>query len=392
VDAGTNGAFAVAGLAMETNAVFAAAVNAQGACGRLNVGGVAALNGARLALAAAAAPPGDATLIANAGGGAVAGAFEGLPEGTTTNVAGTAFRITYVGGDGNDVVLRKVGAEPPATLRVITAHGAAIPPVGVYTNDSGTSVTCRVSRVEGHGGTQYVCRGWSLSGGQTPASGATTNFAMSHTRDTVLTWLWTTNYLFGRSAGPNGAVNGATGGWYVAGSALSVTAAPARYYRFTEWTGDVSGGEITANPLDLVLGWARAVRAAFEARRTANTGTPEWWLAKFGLTNDFEAAATNDPDHDGAATWKEHVADTDPTNGLSYLHVVSVTNRPPWTVYFGSSTARLYRLERSTNLTLPGGWHGAGGPTSVWGTGGTRGLTDTNAARGTFYRIRVEQP
>src|SRR5439155_3976705 len=54
--------------------------------------------------------PGDRfTLINNRSSDAVAGTFAGLPEGATVTSdlvgSGIAARITYVGGDGNDVVL-----------------------------------------------------------------------------------------------------------------------------------------------------------------------------------------------------------------------------------------------------------------------------------------------
>jgi Ca2+-binding RTX toxin-like protein len=45
------------------------------------------------------------TLIDNSGSAPVAGTFDGLPEGATLAVAGTTYQISYLGGDGNDVVL-----------------------------------------------------------------------------------------------------------------------------------------------------------------------------------------------------------------------------------------------------------------------------------------------
>ncbi len=45
------------------------------------------------------------TIINNDGSDAIVGHFTGLPEGTTFKVGGRLFRITYTGGDGNDVAL-----------------------------------------------------------------------------------------------------------------------------------------------------------------------------------------------------------------------------------------------------------------------------------------------
>src|SRR5205085_98357 len=45
------------------------------------------------------------TVIENDGSDAVVGTFAGLPEGATVGVSGVTFRISYIGGTGNDVVL-----------------------------------------------------------------------------------------------------------------------------------------------------------------------------------------------------------------------------------------------------------------------------------------------
>jgi len=55
------------------------------------------------------------------------------------------------------------------------------------------------------------------------------------------------------------------------------------------------------------------------AENRTTTGTPEWWLAQSGWTNDFEAAAMADPDGDSFPNWKEYVAGTDPTNPTAYV-------------------------------------------------------------------------
>lgn len=48
------------------------------------------------------------TIIANDGTEAVSGIFAGLPEGTVFSQGGAQFRISYVGGTGNDVVLTQL--------------------------------------------------------------------------------------------------------------------------------------------------------------------------------------------------------------------------------------------------------------------------------------------
>jgi autotransporter-associated beta strand protein len=74
--------------------------------GGMVVAGPVKLAGA-LSLAAGAAP-GDVqqiTLIDNSGPAPVSGTFDGLPEGANLAMAGTTYQISYLGGDGNDVVL-----------------------------------------------------------------------------------------------------------------------------------------------------------------------------------------------------------------------------------------------------------------------------------------------
>ena len=53
-------------------------------------------------------------IINNQGTDPVAGTFAGLPEGAFLTAGGQTFKITYHGGDGNDVVLTR--ANPPMTI------------------------------------------------------------------------------------------------------------------------------------------------------------------------------------------------------------------------------------------------------------------------------------
>lgn len=59
------------------------------------------------------------TIIDNRGTGSINGTFNGLPEGAEVVADGAVFTISYVGGDGNDVVLTaqndSVGPKAPNT-------------------------------------------------------------------------------------------------------------------------------------------------------------------------------------------------------------------------------------------------------------------------------------
>ena len=76
---------------------------------QLNVNGTVSLASATLTLVPAFTTPvaiGQQFIILNNNGAAaITGTFTGLPEGTLFSVGGYTFRISYVGGTGNDVVL-----------------------------------------------------------------------------------------------------------------------------------------------------------------------------------------------------------------------------------------------------------------------------------------------
>lgn len=113
---------------------------------QLNVTGSVNLGGSVLSYDFTFAPnAGDAfTLINNDGADAVIGTFAGLPQGTTFTNAGV-FRISYTGGDGNDVVLTRVS--PPsqlASIMTITNGHAAFQGMGLsnltYTIEASTNL------------------------------------------------------------------------------------------------------------------------------------------------------------------------------------------------------------------------------------------------------------
>lgn len=74
---------------------------------QINVTGTVSLGNATLNVTTSFSPlSGNSfVIINNDGGDAVAGTFNGLAEGASLVVSGNTFNISYVGGDGNDVVL-----------------------------------------------------------------------------------------------------------------------------------------------------------------------------------------------------------------------------------------------------------------------------------------------
>jgi uncharacterized repeat protein (TIGR01451 family) len=95
---------------------------------RLNVTGTVNLGGAALSCTVgfAATDGMTFTIITNDGGDAVVGTFTGLAEGATTTLSGQTFKVSYVGGTGNDVVLTRT-APNVTVVNSVVPSGTASP-------------------------------------------------------------------------------------------------------------------------------------------------------------------------------------------------------------------------------------------------------------------------
>jgi hypothetical protein len=96
---------------------------------RLRVNGSVALNGTTLVVGPHSGEPlsaGDVhVIIDNDGTDPVVGTFAGLPEASRFTMNGTEFRITYRGGDGNDVALVVMPPTPGKNVVVGGTGGIA---------------------------------------------------------------------------------------------------------------------------------------------------------------------------------------------------------------------------------------------------------------------------
>ena len=120
--------FASGSLSLSNGAAFLPLVTAA-AADRLNVTGTVTLTGAVFDVQTSGSPVTNGTvytLISNDGTDAVVGTFNGLPEGATVTVGTQTFRISYQGGDGNDVTLT---APPAATTTTTTLASSQNPSV-----------------------------------------------------------------------------------------------------------------------------------------------------------------------------------------------------------------------------------------------------------------------
>jgi hypothetical protein len=119
-------------------------------------------------------------------------------------------------------------------------------------------------------------------------------------------------------------------------------------------------------------------------------GIPDAWEHGYGLNPTNALDAAENPDGDAHNNFQEYVADTNPTNDLSCLRIVALSNLPPWAVFYEpSSTNRFYTLLWNTNLAVTN-WLLLEGRVRVPGAGGVRSLTDTNLDWMRHYRVKVE--
>ncbi len=123
-----------------------------------------------------------------------------------------------------------------------------------------------------------------------------------------------------------------------------------------------------------------------------NDGLPDIWENQFGFNPCDPTDRDIDPDLDGWSNWKEWIADTNPTNPASILHIAIESNiASTVSVHFDSSAQRHYTLLGSDNLQ-PAEWIPVPDAGPRAGVGGPDQMTDPAPEMQRFYRIRVEVP
>ncbi len=175
-------------------------------------------------------------------------------------------------------------------------------------------------------------------------------------------------------------------GTYASGTAVPVTANPAPYYRFSNWTGDATG---TNNSAVVLLNANRSVQAIFAEILTTNHPTPYSWLAANGYTENPELAALT-VGSNGIPVWQSYVAGLNPNDPNSQwrLSLTSTTGNVV-ALSWDTTPGRLYTVWSSSNPS--GGFspipNAIDLPASVTGLTNAPGLAPEE-----FYRVEVRLP
>ncbi|MCX6879949.1 MAG: hypothetical protein NTW21_40035 [Verrucomicrobia bacterium] len=194
------------------------------------------------------------------------------------------------------------------------------------------------------------------------------------------------------TAGPNGTIDPTGTVAVPSGGTQNFHLTPDTYYHVADVTRNgVSVGAVTDYSWTNVTADG-AIHATF-APDLAASGTPTWWLAEHGWTNNFDAAEAADTDGDGQSAAQEYLADTNPTATSSVFRVTGFVSSPAVAVTCASSASRLYTLYRNTGLAA-GTWLPVSGQADIPGTGGPLTLHDTSSPQPPhcFYRIGVRVP
>jgi hypothetical protein len=121
------------------------------------------------------------------------------------------------------------------------------------------------------------------------------------------------------------------------------------------------------------------------------TIVPADWFLGYGLNPDDPHVIEGNPDQDPYTTYEEWVADTDPTDEMSYFHIESISIASPVTVYFQSSSNRIYTLYGTAHLPAVE-WNAVPGQIDIPGSGGLDALTDTADGPRKYYKLQVNTP
>ena len=144
---------------------------------------------------------------------------------------------------------------------ILTPVGETIPAgTGLYESESVVSARVATALVT-TGGTRHRVRGWEGSGSIDDGAGEQTGpFTLSE--DTMVDWLWETEFHLTAMAETGGTVSGSTG-WFSNGAVTVLTAHPGAEALHAGWSGDVAGTTANGNQLTVPMDRPRNITARF---------------------------------------------------------------------------------------------------------------------------------
>jgi predicted outer membrane repeat protein len=237
---------------------------------------------------------------------------------------------------------------------------------GIYFQDGGTLRNSTVSGNTASSAAGVFCNGQSEIVNSIIIDNASDNWGEAYSGTNTI---WTKNCV---SPDPD-----ATGG-NITNAPLFLDAAAGDYHIVSNSPCVDEGADVSLSTLEDLDGKYGPMDGDADGRSVLDIGCYE-------VPN-----SAGDSDEDGASDGDEDVADTDPYDPVSYLHITMVSNAPSATVFFDSSENRFYVLSACDDL-LGGTWTNLAGTGPRLGTGQQDFMTDTNTVAGRFYRINVQK-
>jgi len=240
------------------------------------------------------------------------------------DLSGTANPQTLTMDGPKNVVANFTGAGT-YTLTISSPYGNPDPPAGTYSCVAGTQVAASVDDfVDSGTGARYVCTGYTGTGSCLNGTDRFVIFLIG--TNSSVTWTWMVRYKLIVTCKPIGAgtvTRSPDSQWYDSGTVVTLSAAAAAGFAFSNWSDGLSG---SVNPKNITMDGPKTVVAVF------TTGTSPVYY-KFGVESSY-----GNPDP--------------PAGSIQSGSGTSVT----FTINRDSSITWLWRTEhRLVTAVLPGG-------------------------------------
>jgi PKD repeat protein len=219
-------------------------------------------------------------------------------------------------------------------------------------------------------------------------------------------WCWsgTTHATYTGSGQEAGYVAFGRGLGYMSGAWVDVHGAgcqrcdpkPANLSAFTYVASGYYNSNAPQGDAVRIFNYVRPVRTALITDDSVGDGIPNAWRAQYfggtGTSTNSISCATCDPDHDSVSNYQEYIADTNPTNALSFFRIQIIRNSSGTSISFQSSANRTYTLQARSNLTS-GVWSSVSGQSNISGDGSMMTLTNLpSPGPQRLFRIAVQVP